>query len=647
MGKPYDQELRGLSQTYDWALNTPTHRLRSFVDAAASLPLIAVGSGGSLTAAHMAALLHQRSGKLSKAVTPLEFVSSSEPIGEASVLILTAGGRNTDILNAFRFAAISEPRQLMALCMRTQSPLATIARQFRFSDVVDYDLPSGRDGFLATNSLLATLTILIRAYGELLPPDYRIPTSLQYSDDTSDPYHQCTREMASRETWIVLYGGWALPPAIDIESKLTEAALCRVQIADYRNFAHGRHHWLAKRPSETAILALITPEYKRIAEKTLGLLPHDVPVLRLPTNIRGPVGGLDLFTRALYLASMVGSVRGIDPGKPGVPTFGRNIYHIHYSGRDAQWTAAAAKHREEIAITRKVGCSLAELCSEELKHWAEAYRSFNERLRQAAFGAVVFDYDGTLCDRRERFDGPPRDIGAALVQLLKHRIAIGIATGRGRSAKLDLRKLIPAEHWEQILIGYYNGSDIAPLSDDGHPHKLGPTHYALEPIKDALETYKRFYSELRYECRPMQITVEPSNGTEWDRIRRVLMSITAKDASSTAVRTLESSHSIDILAPGVSKLNLVVASEGLARQIGNSGSVLCIGDRGEWPGNDHDLLSTPYSLSVDRVSPDPMTCWNLCLAGHRGVQGTLEYLRSKVASGGVLRLKLGEDDKGQ
>ena len=54
--------------------------------------------------------------------------------------------------------------------------------------------------------------------------------------------------------------------AIDLESKLTEAALMPVQVADFRNFAHGRHHWLAKRGGETAVLALVCESDAEVAD---------------------------------------------------------------------------------------------------------------------------------------------------------------------------------------------------------------------------------------------------------------------------------------------------------------------------------------------------------------------------------------------
>ena len=58
MGKPYEIELQNLKQTYEWALKVPIEKLCYFINASHDLPLVAVGSGGSLTAACMAALLH-------------------------------------------------------------------------------------------------------------------------------------------------------------------------------------------------------------------------------------------------------------------------------------------------------------------------------------------------------------------------------------------------------------------------------------------------------------------------------------------------------------------------------------------------------------------------------------------------------------
>lgn len=55
-----------------------------------------------------------------------------------------------------------------------------------------------------------------------------------------------------------------------------------------------------------------------------------------------------------------------------------------------------------------------------------------------------------------------------------------------------------------------------------------------------------------------------------------------------------------------------------------------------WPGNDSYMLKEPFSLSVDEVSPDPKTCWNLAPPGYRGVQATLAYLDClQIANNGM------------
>ena len=64
-------------------------------------------------------------------------------------------------------------------------------------------------------------------------------------------------------------------------------------------------------------------------------------------------------------------------------------------------------------------------------------------------------------------------------------------------------------------------------------------------------------------------------------------------------------------------------------------------------GNDCELLSHEYALSVDEVSMDSSTCWNLASPGIRGVDATLEYLaKLHVDKKGNGRLKLPLKSKG-
>ena len=66
-------------------------------------------------------------------------------------------------------------------------------------------------------------------------------------------------------------------------------------------------------------------------------------------------------------------------------------------------------------------------------------------------------------------------------------------------------------------------------------------------------------------------------------------------------------HSLDIAPVGISKLELI---RHLPEML-TPREVLCIGDRGRWPGTDWQLLNREFSLSVDEVSSALDRGWNL------------------------------------
>jgi hypothetical protein len=118
----------------------------------------------------------------------------------------------------------------------------------------------------------------------------------------------------------------------------------------------------------------------------------------------------------------------------------------------------------------------------------------------------------------------------------------------------------------------------------------------------------------------------------WDLARQIIMMTGTADVTVT-----RSSHSVDIVAAGVSKLNVLIH----VRDLAGSSPLLAIGDRGRWPGNDYELLHGPHALGVDEISVDPATCWNLAQPGQRGPAATFEYLSSLRAHDGILRFAEG------
>ena len=164
MARSYAGEMARLAETFAWASATDLQPLRQAVRIAGLSPLRAIGSGGSLTSAHALASLHRRyTGHVAVVATPLEAVN--EPLDTTvATWLLSAGGSNVDIMAVAKTLILREPRQLGVLCGRDTSPLAKLCRQHPFVDLLLYVPPAGRDGFLATNSLLGCVILLTRAY---------------------------------------------------------------------------------------------------------------------------------------------------------------------------------------------------------------------------------------------------------------------------------------------------------------------------------------------------------------------------------------------------------------------------------------------------------------------------------------------------
>jgi fructoselysine-6-P-deglycase FrlB-like protein len=128
MGKPYATEIESLPDTYAWCLKQTVSLLSECIQSQSQFPLLAIGSGGSFTAAAFAAYLHQlTTGQIAKAATPFDAVHSPLNLRNTCILLLTAGGKNPDVLGAFTKLIEREPRSITVLCTRSKSPLSKLA----------------------------------------------------------------------------------------------------------------------------------------------------------------------------------------------------------------------------------------------------------------------------------------------------------------------------------------------------------------------------------------------------------------------------------------------------------------------------------------------------------------------------------------
>lgn len=624
MGKPFKEELKKLSETIRWAEQQDVTRLAQFLFAEnKQIPLVCIGSGGSLSACHYAVQLYQhRNGVLAQAMTPLQLMYAGYNIIRSSkLLFLSASGKNKDILSAIKYGVKYNETGMMSLTLRKNNPTEELLEQYPKVQRWCENIPTEKDGFLATNSLLATFTLLCKAaqvsrfkLNDLQPETFNLNLSVI-------------------QNFIVMYGATGEPVAWDIESKLTEAALGSALLSDYRNFGHGRHHWFDKRGENSCIIALVTPVERELAYKTIGCLPKSVPVIYIETELDGPQASIDMLLKAFRFVNDLGEARGIDPGKPGVPGYGRLLYNLNYYKLTNR--ILPVEKTLDVAVLRKLGIAGRENVPLWM-YYSESCQRFVRQLNRGRFTTVAFDYDGTLSasDRKSRFtNGLCDEIRDALMPLLENGVQIVVATGRGKSVGESFQESIDQKYWLQIKVGYYNGACLLTLGDEDELKKWKKQHFDSE-LKELEEELKLRLPAgcvgYKFEERILQLSIEgemtqAESQLVYDTCREIIL-----DKQMKGIRVWRSSHSMDIVVyREVSKLRVIEDPE----------HTLCIGDYGTVEGNDYEMLTSKYSLSVDRVSKNTESCWNIAPSGMKGLDATLYYISRMKANEGKITCK--------
>lgn len=433
-------------------------------------------------------------------------------------------------------------------------------------------------------------------------------------------------DLGNIQHFTVLYGEIGEPIAYDIESKLSEAALGTVQLTDYRNFGHGRHHWFDKRGQNSCIVAIVTEYERKLAEKTIANMPNNIPVIYICTTFKNYLATLDLLIKSFYFVRDLGRVRGIDPGRPGVPDYGSKLYNLNYVSllRDSLEKMSI----KDIAVARKCHVdNIRQVSPDVVAFYNNHYRQFVDKLNTTIFSMIAFDYDGTLSkpDKKNRYlNRLDDDICFSIKALLEHNIKVAIVTGRGKSIIEILKNSLDISFYQNIVIGLYNGMLFYNLADIDKFENIedAPLDNELQKLKSELDILNPYPLKKGIENRRDQLVIETDYSKEvYEICKEIIISNNLYNLNIWL-----STHSMDVVVrPKVSKRNILEYHDG---------RVLCIGDCGMIEGNDFEMLSTSYSLSVDRVSRMPNACWNIAPEGVRGLNATLYYLKNlKLANG--------------
>lgn len=618
MGKKFSDEIEYIPQALAWALEQDVTLLTRSLAGLSGKNLISIGSGGSSTVAAFIASLHESNfGLVSRSITPGEFLAHQHILENSCAALISAEGKNLDILAAAdRVASLEMPG--LALVLKAQSPLEVQCRATGTTTVTSFQMPWGKDGYLATNSLLATMVLASRAYGSQGVEQIKKVDRTWLTQRRAYIANQCLAEhMSSRKSLAVLYGAVGRIGAVDIESKLSESALGTCELTDYRQFAHGRHLQLAKSQNAPCFFAFYSSKDRALCDSTLALFPPEIPVIKMALPDDPIEASLLSVIDAILVIDILGQDQQCDPGQPPVTNFGRRLHVLNIK------ELLPPPKFQPAPLWRKLRDGANHV--NQTRAWSTAAMEFCERLANARPKALVCDFDGTFCDTDLRFDGLDTRLISAIERLTSGGTIIGFASGRGGSLYDDLRKKLNPAIWSNIIVGYYSGSLIAPLNV---PEFIAP------PTDPRFEQLEQWLVDigilLDRESKPNKHGGQMSlRRQHYGYKHRAVAGIRnwIKQENHLGWRVFCSGHSIDVLTENVGKEQVIQA---IAKHVGCNPNteILKIGDSGDFDGNDFELLNSGLSLSVDGVSPFRHACWNLLPRGCKGVAGTLYYLNS-------------------
>ncbi|WP_244878303.1 HAD family hydrolase [Agrobacterium tumefaciens] len=237
--------------------------------------------------------------------------------------------------------------------------------------------------------------------------------------------------------------------------------------------------------------------------------------------------------------------------------------------------------------------------------WPAAFESFCDGLAIKDIMGVVLDYDGTIIEPDDPETLPTSEMVAEILRLLDNGITVAIATGRGPSLGDALRPLLPKACWEDITVGYYNGSYLKPLSVDislEPPVETAEIQALVERLSQRPDLFRSF----RPVNHGVQLTLERDDLIDHEQFRSEF--IVSGFGEPLPLKLLCSGAWYDFVHIGASKRRVFTA---LASTLPPGAGILCIGDNGNRAGNDYELLGHPLGLSVGNVCDRPSAGWSL------------------------------------
>ena len=330
-----DEHLTSIPDELAWVAKQDVSKLRSFLLDNTQIPYITCGMGGAFSTCVYSSLLYGTYNGLGRAVTCYNLNSiSDETLLNCKVLINSAGGRNDDVVQvADRLLHLHHPKAANFTIFdnpnnKVKEKIAKLNPEHSINLQGD-NLIKGKGAFVNINEAISAFSLYYKAFTgktDFLNLDFnKTYTYCSNAGKTKVP------SLGQIKHFVVLYGSYGEPVAYDFESKMVESGFASVQLADYRNFTHGRFSFVGnnvctpttvRKNGDMAVIMLVSPreketvkDYREIANEgkfknSNQVLPDWSPIITIETEHDSPLASIDLLYQLTKLYLDISHSRG-------------------------------------------------------------------------------------------------------------------------------------------------------------------------------------------------------------------------------------------------------------------------------------------------------------------------------------------------
>ena len=251
---------------------------------------------------------------------------SDETIKNSRFLIMSANGKNQDADYAAKKLIELNPSNTGFFTLNINEKNKVYKRIDDKSKVFFFPIPY-IGGFISSRNKIFIYSLLYKAFTGKSLNNFSVDITPEkcYKYQLNNSTEKITPPSKINH-YLVLYGSFTEPVAMDFESVLAESGMVSAQVTDFRNYCHGRFIFASNHTrhnikehklneSDAAIVLFVTPRNKKVVEYLRNIaIPPKTPILTIETDYDSPLATIDLLIKAnVFLSDLGEKGYGINP----------------------------------------------------------------------------------------------------------------------------------------------------------------------------------------------------------------------------------------------------------------------------------------------------------------------------------------------